>query len=110
MLDETSCRQLDQPCCQAKINLSASPVSCWKTPCYSWRTQIRWRELFLFVARTGVRMSVEGLQGLQHAVHQSELAPETHADTQRGQAVQGDRTQTYTRSFWRSAHRRACNH
>lgn len=35
---------------------------------------------------------MEGLQGVQHAVHQSELAAETHADPQWGQAIQGDDT------------------
>lgn len=35
-------------------------------------------------------MSVEGLQSVQHTVHQSELAAETHADPQRGQTIQGE--------------------
>lgn len=34
-------------------------------------------------------MSMEGLQGVQHAVHESQLAAETHADPQWGQALQG---------------------
>lgn len=38
---------------------------------------------------SGVCVSVEGLQGVQHTVHQSELAAETHADAQRRQALQG---------------------
>lgn len=38
----------------------------------------------------GVRVSVERLQSVQHAVHQPELAAETHADPQRRQTLQGD--------------------
>lgn len=48
----------------------------------------------------GVCVSVEGLQGVQHSVHQSQLAAETHADPQRGQALQGGlATTTGTRTL-----------
>lgn len=40
----------------------------------------------------GVCVPVEELQGVQHSVHQSELAAETHADPQRRQALQGNIT------------------
>lgn len=39
-------------------------------------------------------MSVERLQGLQHPLHQSELAAETHADPQWRQALQGKKVQS----------------
>lgn len=45
---------------------------------------------------SGVCVSVEGLQGVQHTVHQSELAAETHVDAQRRQALQGNKKKKLT--------------
>lgn len=74
--------------------------SCWKqTHCYSLFVCVcvclRLRVSVLTVCQclscvcphTGVCVPMERLQGLQHTIHQSELAAETHADPQWGQAI-----------------------
>ena len=64
----------------------------------------------LYVFHTGVCVSVERLQGVQHAIHQSELAAEAHADPQRGQAIQGEHARTRTHTHTHTPHNSQVSH
>lgn len=81
-----SCQKRGSSYIQANAVISSPPLQ-FVCVCVYWLCN---QSVCLYVSHTGVCVSVERLQGVQHTIHQSELAAEAHADPQRGQAIQGE--------------------
>lgn len=86
-----SCQKRGSSYIQANTVISSPPLQ-FVCVCVYWLCN---QSVCLYVSHTGVCVSVERLQGVQHTIHQSELAAEAHADPQRGQAIQGEHARTH---------------
>lgn len=86
-----SCQKRGSSYIQANAVISSPPLQ-FVCVCVYWLCN---QSVCLYVSHTGVCVSVERLQGVQHTIHQSELAAEAHADPQRGQAIQGEHARTH---------------